>query len=214
MTPGILFQDRRFLVVDKPAGLPVHLGRAGGASVEDFFPKWRAGRNGPWLAHRLDRDTAGCLAIALKKAALVEAQGYFARGEVTKTYWAVVCGAPKAERGVVELPLGKVTMGNRWKMAVDRSAAPAVTAWQVRGRGDGVAWVEFTPRTGRTHQIRAHAALLGHPIFGDEVYGGTAGRLMLLARRIEIPLAPPVMATAPVPCHMLGLMKACGYGED
>jgi len=207
---AVLFQDPRFLVIDKPAGMPVY----GAGSVEDFFPLMSRRTEGPWLAHRLDRDTAGCLAVALKKAALVEAQGYFARGEVAKTYWAVVCGAPGADRGVVELPLAKVTVGKRWKMAVDEAAPPAVTGWEVKGRGDGIAWVEFMPRTGRTHQVRAHAMLLGHPIFGDEVYGGRAGKLMLLARRIEIPLEPRVVATAPVPAHMMALMRACGYGAE
>jgi tRNA pseudouridine32 synthase/23S rRNA pseudouridine746 synthase len=210
--PRLLFADARCLVVDKPSGLPVHPGRAGGPSVEDFFTLWRRGRNGPWAAHRLDQDTAGCLVIALKKTALLEAQACFAGGQAEKTYWAVVRGVPAAQNGVIELPLAKVTVNRAWKMAPDQSAPPAVTAWRVRGVSEGVSWLEFSPKTGRTHQIRAHAASIGHPILGDAVYGGGPGRLHLLARAIRLKL-PEIAATAPVPPHMQARMRECGHAE-
>jgi tRNA pseudouridine32 synthase/23S rRNA pseudouridine746 synthase len=210
--PAVLFQDAGCLVVDKPAGLPVHPGRAGGPSVEDFFPLWRRGKNGPWAAHRLDQDTAGCLVIALKKTALLGAQACFAAGRAEKTYWAVVQGVPDEPEGVVELPLAKMTAGRAWKMAADPSAPPAVTGWRVRGRGEKISWLEFLPKTGRTHQVRAHAAALGHPILGDAVYGGGAGRLHLLARAIRLP-QPDIFALAPVPPHMQARMRECGYAE-
>lgn len=208
---NFLTQDARYLVVDKPAGLPVHPGRAGGPSVEDFFPQWRRGKNGPWLAHRLDQDTAGCLVVALKKSALLAAQECFAGGLAQKTYWAVVRGVPARREGVIDLPLGKVTIGRDWKMAAQQDAAPAVTGWKLMGQGDNLAWLEFSPKTGRTHQIRAHAAALGHPIVGDRVYGGGSGALHLLARRIVLPLDPVLEASAPVPAHMAALMGVCGY---
>jgi tRNA pseudouridine32 synthase/23S rRNA pseudouridine746 synthase len=208
---NFLTQDARYLVVDKPAGLPVHPGRAGGPSVEDFFPQWRRGKNGPWLAHRLDQDTAGCLVIALKKSALLAAQECFAGGLARKTYWAVVRGVPSQREGLIDLPLGKVTLGRSWKMAAQKDAAPAVTGWKLMGQGDNLAWLEFAPKTGRTHQIRAHAAALGHPIAGDSVYGGGSGALHLLARRIVLPLDPVLEASAPVPAHMAALMRVCGY---
>ncbi len=211
--PAVLYQDRRFLIVDKPAGLPVHAGRAGGPSVEDYFPQWRLGKDGPWLAHRLDQDTAGCLVIALKKLSLLAAQKCFAEGRAEKTYWAVVRGVPKAESGVVDLPLAKVTQGRAWKMAPDKAGAPAVTEWRVMGRGPNMSWLEFSPKTGRTHQIRVHAATLGHPICGDVIYGGGGGPLHLLARKIVLPLEPVLTAQAPVPAHMAAAMKACGYAE-
>ena len=212
-TPALLFQDSRFLVIDKPAGLPVHAGRAGGPSVEDFFPYWRV-KDGPWLAHRLDKDTAGCLVIALKKSALVAAQACFANGLAEKTYWAVVRGIPDAPGGRIDLPLAKLTQGRIWTMAPDPMAPPASTEWRLRGQGGGLAWLEFTPRTGRTHQIRAHAAALGYPILGDTVYGGGPGPLHLLARAIALPLDPPLRAQAPAPAHMRAAMRQCGYAAE
>ena len=191
----------------------MHAGRAGGPSVESFFALWRRGKTGPWAAHRLDQDTAGCLVVALKKSALLEAQACFAAGRAAKQYWAVVRGVPAAQNGVIDLPLAKLTVNRSWKMAPDKTAPPAVTAWRVLGTGDGVSWLEFSPKTGRTHQIRAHAAALGHPILGDAVYGGGAGRLHLLARAIRLPLLPEVFATAPVPPHMQTQMRECGHAE-
>ena len=215
MRPGIpaaLFQDKNFLVIDKPAGLPVHQGRAGGPCVEDYFAAWRTGnKNGPWLAHRLDQDTAGCLVIALKKTALLAAQACFADGRAEKTYWAVVRGVPDRPGGVIDLALGKLSQGREWKMAPDKTAPQAVTEWAVMGQGANISWLEFRPRTGRTHQIRAHAAAIGHPIIGDAVYGGGSGALHLLARQIVLPLAPVLTAQAPVPAHMAANMRECGY---
>lgn len=87
--PPILFRDQRFVVLDKPAGLPVHAGPRGGASVEDWFPALSRRKDGPWLVHRLDADTAGCLIVALRYSALRAAQAEFAAGRVHKIYWAV-----------------------------------------------------------------------------------------------------------------------------
>jgi len=210
----ILFADQRYLVIDKPAGLPAHAGRSGGPSVEDFFGTWRRGKAGPWLAHRLDQDTAGCLLIALKKSALLTAQAMFAKGEVQKTYWALVRGVPAAHSGVIDMPLAKVTQARQWRMQPDPAAPPAVTEWRLRGHSFGHAWLELRPKTGRTHQLRAHCAALGHPILGDARYGGGPGALALLARSIHLPLDPPVAATAAPPAHMLALLTDCTYAAQ
>ena len=215
--PPILFQDSRFVVIDKPAGLPVHAGPGGGACVEDSFPLLSRRRDGPWLAHRLDADTAGCLVIALRRAALHAAQAAFAAGTVRKTYWAVVQGGPAEASGTIDAPLAKRTAREGWRMVVDAAGAAAVTDWRVCGRAAGLAWLALHPRTGRTHQVRVHCAALGCPILGDPVYGeagapGRAGaRLHLLARAIHLPLEPPVDATAPPPGHMGTALAACGW---
>ncbi|MCC6720310.1 MAG: RNA pseudouridine synthase [Acetobacteraceae bacterium] len=209
----ILFRDQRFAVLDKPAGLKVHAGPGGGPSVEDVFPALSRRRDGPWLAHRLDADTAGCLVVALRRAALLAAQAEFAAGRAEKTYWAAVRGAPAADEGVVDAPLRKRGDRAGWRMAVDPAGQHAVTAWRVLGRGDGVAWLELRPRTGRTHQVRAHAAALGCPLLGDAVYGNGDGRLHLLARAIRLALVPELAAVAPVPGHMRAALRDCGWEE-
>ena len=209
--PVRLFEDQRFVVLDKPAGLAVHGGPRGGASVEDWFPALSRRRDGPWLVHRLDADTAGCLVIALRRAALHAAQAAFAGGLAEKVYWAVVRGGPVGESGVVEAPLLKQSSRAGWRMVVDEAGQAARTGWVVRGRGEGMAWLELRPATGRTHQVRVHCAVLGCPLVGDPVYGDGQARLHLLARSIALPLEPPVAAVAPVPEHMWAAMEACGW---
>jgi RluA family pseudouridine synthase len=209
--PVILFQDQRCVVIDKPAGLPVHPGPAGGASVEDWFPLLSRRRDGPWLAHRLDADTAGCLVIALRKAALVAAQAAFAAGRASKVYWAVVGGAPAAAAGTIDQALARRAGPDGWRIETDPAGRKSVTDWRVMGRGDGVSWLEFRPRTGRTHQIRVHAAALGCPILGDDRYGGGRGPMHLLARAICLDLDPPVAATAEPPLSMRAALRACGW---
>jgi len=209
--PAVLLAEKRLMIINKPAGLPVHAGRAGGPSVEDFFPLWRLGKDGPWLAHRLDQDTSGCLVIALKKSALLEMQFLFSGSLVEKFYWALVRGVPGQTSGIIDMPLGKITTGRSWKMQPVADAPPAVTHWALRGAAGGLAWLELSPQTGRTHQLRAHCAALGHPIAGDTVYGGGGEKMCLMARRISLPMAVPVTATAPVPPHMAAGLRACGY---
>lgn len=99
-------------------------------------------------------------------------------------------------------------------MVVSAHGQEAVTAWRVRGRSDGIAWLELTPRTGRTHQVRAHCAALGAPVLGDPIYGDGVGPLMLLARALSLALSPPVSAVAPVPAHMRGALIACGWDAE
>jgi RluA family pseudouridine synthase len=202
------------LVLDKPAGLPVHRGPRGGASLEDWLEPLRMGkRHLPQPAHRLDADTAGCLVLGRTKPALAALGRIFAEGRAEKTYWAVVRGGPREDAGETAAPLRKVTSAARgWRMEVHASGQPALTRWRVLGRGAGLAWLELAPRTGRTHQLRVHCAAEGWPILGDGVYGaGEPGGLHLLARGIALPLDPPAAATAAPPPHMRAALAGCGW---
>ncbi|MBR0660138.1 RNA pseudouridine synthase [Roseomonas oryzicola] len=202
------------IVIDKPAGLPVHRGPRGGASLEDWLEPLRMGkRHLPQPVHRLDADTAGCLVLGRTKPALAALGRCFAEGRVRKTYWAVVRGGPAEDAGRIDAPLRKVsTKAAGWRMEVHPEGQPAVTDWRVLGRAPGLAWIEFRPATGRTHQLRVHAAASGWPILGDPVYGGgEGGGLHLLARAIELPVEPPLAAEAPPPEHMRAALLACGW---
>jgi RluA family pseudouridine synthase len=206
----ILFRDDRYVVLDKPSGLPVHPGPRGGPSAEDWFPLLSQRKAGPWLAHRLDADTSGCLLVALRRSALLAAQAEFAAGRVRKTYWAVVRGGPSEEHGTIDVPLARQSTRDGWHMVEDPAGKPAVTEWRVLGRADELTWLELSPRTGRTHQVRVHCAMLGCPVVGDAMYGGGVRRLHLLARGIALDLEPPVAAVAPVPEHMREALLRCG----
>ena len=209
----ILFQSQHFIVLDKPAGLAVHPGPGGGPSVEDAFPSLSRRKDGPWLVHRLDADTAGCLVVALRKQPLLVAQAAFRAGSVRKTYWAIVHGTPGAGHGEIENTLEKRTTRAGWRMEATPAGLPARTCWRLLGQHGGIAWLELQPWTGRTHQIRVHCAGLGHPILGDPVYGRGDGPMQLLARHITLPLDPVVSATAPPPPHMRDALRACGWSD-
>ena len=209
--PPVLYRDNRFVVLDKPAGLPVHPGPRGGASVEDWFPALSRRADGPWLVHRLDADTSGCLVVALRHAALIAAQAEFAAGRARKTYWAIVCGVPRGSAGTIDAPLRRHSTPSGWRMVQDPDGQRAITDWQLRGQAGDIAWLELHPRTGRTHQVRVHCALLGCPVLGDPVYGGGAGTLHLLSRGIELSLDPPLTVIAPPPAHMRDALSRCGW---
>ena len=135
MVSRLLYRDGLMLVIDKPAGLAVHRGPNGGESVEDHFDALRFGLpRAPALAHRLDRDTSGCLVLGRHRKALAQLGKLFKNGAIDKTYWAVVEGAPDADEGEIALPLGRLDVTRGWWMKHDPQGQPAVTRWKVMGR--------------------------------------------------------------------------------
>lgn len=212
----ILFEDAEALVIDKPAGLPLDRPRAGGMSLEERAWELRLGfARSPLPVHRLDQDTSGCLLLARHPRALKRYSAAFEARTVGKTYWGVVAGPVAEDRGTIELNLSKISSErDGWRMIPARAGKAALTHWRVLDRRADLTLVEFTPETGRTHQIRVHAASgLGHALLGDPVYGKKlpGKRTMLHAARLEIPRdgKPPIVAHAPMPADFLAL----GFAE-
>lgn len=201
----VLFIDGEAIVLDKPAGLAVHPGPATPRSLEDHLAALRFGfRREPRPVHRLDRDTSGCLLLARHPKAHKRFAAEFEAGRVVKTYLAVLDGVPAEQEGLVDLALAKVSSREAgWRMVPDPKGQRAVTRWEVVAEANGRALVRFRPETGRTHQLRVHAASgIGIPIIGDPVYGRASPFQMLLhaaSLRLDRGAKPPVEASAPLP---------------
>jgi tRNA pseudouridine32 synthase / 23S rRNA pseudouridine746 synthase len=210
----VLFIDGEAIVIDKPAGLAVHPGSKTRESLEDYLKHFRFGFQRPPLpVHRLDRDTSGCLLLARNPKAHKRFQRAFENKEVVKTYLAVLDGVPEAEEGVIDFALGKVsTAAEGWRMVPDEQGKAAVSHWRKVAERDGKAVILFSPETGRTHQLRVHAASgLGIPIAGDPVYGRGRGPMLLhaLSLRMQREGKNPVEAKAPLPPTFVN----AGFGD-
>ncbi|MCY3795587.1 MAG: RluA family pseudouridine synthase [Gammaproteobacteria bacterium] len=166
----ILFEDEGLLVIDKPSGLAVH----GGSGVQlGLIEALRAGRSERFLelAHRLDRDTSGCLMIAKSRAALSELHRLLRAQRVRKSYQLLVCGRWPRHRTVVERPLHRfVTATGERRVRVDAQGKPARTTFNVLRACDAASWLSARLHSGRTHQIRVHTAASGHPVLGEDKY--------------------------------------------
>jgi tRNA pseudouridine32 synthase/23S rRNA pseudouridine746 synthase len=211
----ILFVDGESIVIDKPAGLPVDTPRSGGASVESRIDELSLGfKRPPVPMHRLDRDTSGCLLFARNPKARARFQQTFEQGMVSKSYLAVLDGEIEGVDGVIDLPVAKVSSAaGGWRMVVSEGGKEAATRWRKLAEVEGRTLVEFRPTTGRTHQIRIHAARgLGAAIVGDPVYSlpddAELGAMtlpdsgmLLHAWRLVVPRDPKeaIDVTAPVP---------------
>src|SRR4051812_46608893 len=223
MLARLLYRDGLMLVIDKPAGFAVHRGPKGGEALDAHFNALRFGLpRAPALAHRLDRDTSGCLVLGRHRKALAALGKLFKQGKVGKMYWAVVEGSPGADEGRIDIALSKRDETRGWWMKADPHGMPSATTWKVMGRGDGITWLALEPLTGRTHQLRVHCAEMGFPIAGDDVYGRAPRNsvsmggppLHLHARAVTVPIfknKPAVTVEAPVPVHMRELLAKCGW---
>lgn len=219
----ILFEDDHMLVIDKPFGVVVHpaAGNPTGTVVNALlgrYPELAESldefANRPGIVHRLDKDTSGCLVIAKNPSAQYKLSAAFASRDVHKTYLTLVRGEPRQISGRIETQIGRHPV-NRQKMAVVlRNGKNAITLYRKITSGmfgrTLYSLLEVDILTGRTHQIRVHMAHLGHPVLGDETYGGVvadfpAERQMLHAWRIALahPVTGEVMTfCAPVPSDM------------
>lgn len=176
----ILYEDSALLVIDKPAGMVVHPSAGHGrhtlvhallAYLEDIPHVGGAER--PGIVHRLDKDTSGVLVVAKSDRAHRELSRQFKEGTVKKSYVAIVKGHMPQTKGVIEAPIGRHPI-NRKKMSVhSRAGKYALTFWQVKQEfAVGATLLNVELKTGRTHQIRVHLAMIGHPVIGDATYGG------------------------------------------
>jgi tRNA pseudouridine32 synthase/23S rRNA pseudouridine746 synthase len=184
--PRVVFEDGWLVVVDKPCGLLSVPGRDP-VLHDSVVTRLRAHHPGATCVHRLDLDTSGLLVVAKDPATHAALQGAFARREVDKRYVAWLDGPVAGDRGTVDLPL-RVDLDDRPRQIVDpEHGKPAITQWRVVQRTASRTRVHFVPHTGRSHQLRVHAAHplgLGAPIVGDRLYGRAAARLALHAEAL------------------------------
>src|SRR3982751_4308285 len=219
----VIHEDPNAFVLNKPPGLATQ----GGTKTTQHLDRLLDGLAGeagrPKLVHRLDKDTSGALLVART----ARSAGHFAKAfsgrTARKVYWAIVVGVPDADEGLIDAPLAKQPGTGGEKMHIDEEhGLPAKTRWRTIDRaGNRAAWVELQPLTGRTHQLRAHMAALGHPIVGDAKYGGaeaflTGGisrKLHLHARRIRIdaPDGGKIDVSAELPAHFAESLATLGF---
>lgn len=220
----VIHRDAHALVLNKPPGLATQ----GGTRTHQHLDRLLDGLadeagNRPKLVHRLDKDTSGVLLVARSARAASHFSKAFSGRTARKVYWALVVGVPSAEEGLIDLPLAKQPGTGGEKMHVDQAEGlPAKTRWRLVDRaGNRAAWLELQPLTGRTHQLRAHLAAIGHPIVGDAKYGGaeaflTGGisrKLHLHARRLKIdgPDGRVIDHQAELPAHFSESLATLGF---
>ncbi len=237
---AVLHRDDEVIAIDKPPGLAVQGGSKTVRHLDRMLDALRFGANErPRLVHRLDKDTSGVLLLARGAAAAGRLAAAFRDREAKKIYWALVVGRPSPRQGRIELALAKLP-GNRQARGGERmvpagpgqegaalaGAKQAITLYTtIESAGNEASWLALWPRTGRTHQLRAHAVALGTPIVGDGKYGGAdsylkgrglSRKLHLHARRIVLPhpSGGVLDVSAPLPPHMAQSWKFFGFDMD
>jgi 23S rRNA pseudouridine955/2504/2580 synthase len=219
----VIYEDPGAFVLNKPPGLATQGGTKTTHHLDRLLDGLADERGRPKLVHRLDKDTSGALLVART----ARAAGHFAKAfsgrTAKKVYWALVVGVPAGDEGEIDAPLAKQPGTGGEKMHIDEEhGLAAKTRWRtIDHAGNRAAWVELQPLTGRTHQLRAHMAAIGHPIVGDAKYGGpeaflTGGisrKLHLHARRIRIdaPEGGKIDVTAELPSHFAESLTTLGF---
>lgn len=220
---AIVYEDADLIVVNKPAGLTVHPGpgHASHTLVNAILARCPdlTGINGsvrPGIVHRLDKDTSGLIMIAKNETAQLGLSRQIKERTVTKKYLAVVKGAPEQPKGIINAPIARDPR-NRQRMAIVADGRSARTEYRILRPLRGHSLVEATLITGRTHQIRVHFSSIGHPVLGDQVYGG---RSALLERQFlhaaQLRFAQPrtgaaIDCEAPLPADLQTVLKSLEY---
>jgi len=224
----VLHEDDMVIALNKPAGLAVQGGTKTTKHVDRLLSAWGEGMERPRLVHRLDRDTSGVLLLGKGPEAAKRLAGAFARRQAKKTYWAIVLGLPKPTQGWIDQPLKKSGINDfemmRAAEAKENGAEPAETAYAlISHAGQRAAWMALRPYTGRTHQLRAHMRIIGHPILGDSKYGdeksqALSGLLKMQrpARRIELdhPSGGKLIVEAPISPELKAGFEHFGFDEQ
>jgi 23S rRNA pseudouridine955/2504/2580 synthase len=225
---AVLHRDEAVIVIDKPAGLAVQGGTNTERHLDALLDALRFGApERPRLVHRLDKDTSGVLVLARSAAAAASLAAAFRGKDVRKVYWAITVGVPKPRHGRIDLPLAKLMRHGAERVVADQDDGKrAITFYRtVAHAGAKIAWLAMEPVTGRTHQLRAHAAAVGTPILGDGKYGAAAAhpagvpqprRLHLHARAIAFPhpAGGTLAVEAPLPPHMRETFAFFGFAES
>lgn len=223
----VLYQDDDVIVLNKPPGLAVQGGTKTTRHIDGLLESWglELGER-PRLVHRLDRDTSGVLLVARRRHVAAALGKLFATRAVEKIYWAVVYGLPRLREGTIDAPLVKAAGADQDKVRLaqtgEAGAQKAVTRYTVADHaGQAFSWIEAIPVTGRQHQIRAHLALIGHPILGDNKYEGDRAvpaaidnRLHLHARKLVFPhprTGRTIAVEAPLPPGLRKTFEALGF---
>ena len=222
----VIHRDQQALVLNKPPGLATQGGTKTTEHVDGLLDALQDDAQGrPKLVHRLDKDTSGALLVARTSRAAAFFAKTFSGRTAKKVYWALVIDVPSIDDGIVDLPLAKQPGTGGEKMHVDEENGQAArTRYRVIERaGNRAAWVELQPFTGRTHQLRAHMAAIGHPIVGDGKYGGAAAfltggisrKMHLHARRLRVdhPDGGQIDVSAELPTHFAESLAGLGFEQ-